>query len=155
MTEPIYTYDLQYYIDIADDDTPDYTNVTEDTAFDPNREYGTYSPTYKNRKVQPEYDTTAKYGIDMDIDIYENQPFQDWLVLHEDHKDVPTSVIRIWAKQGTATARPAKRAYFGMTLDPLDGPAGEPIKGKGKLKMTSDGWQEGLFNETSKAFTAG
>ncbi|MDR3053323.1 MAG: hypothetical protein LBU48_05640 [Coriobacteriales bacterium] len=156
---PIYTYDIQYYIDISDtaggaSPTPNFANVTEDTAFDPSREYSTYSPSYKDREVQPEYDTSSKYGIAMDVDIFENQAFQEWLVAHEDDKNVPTSIVRVWAKKGTEQARPAKMAAFGLTMDPLDGPAGEFLKGKGKLKMTSNGWTAGTFNETTKVFTA-
>ena len=51
---------------------------------------------------------------------------------------------------GTSTAKEAK---FAMTESPIDGDAEGPLKAKGTLSMTSDGWTKGTFDEAAKTFT--
>ncbi len=145
---------LQYYMDIGDTTTPEYANVTEDTAFDPSVEFGSYTTAYKDRKVQPTISTGKKITIDVDIDIIKGQDLQDWLITHEDDVNVPTKVVRVWTDGTTATALEAKQADFLWNPQQLDGPAGSPIKGKGTLTMVSDGWVKGTWDSTTKAFTA-
>lgn len=152
--EPVFTNVLQYYMDTSDSaETPVYTNVTEDTAFDPSSDITTYDPKYKDRINQPSYVSGKKTTIEMDIDIIKNQPFQVWLLKHEDDVNVPTSVVRVWMDEETSGAYKAKMANFVMTEKPIDGPSGEALKATGTLTMTSDKWTEGTFNPTTKAFT--
>ncbi|MDR1421362.1 MAG: hypothetical protein LBI64_00655, partial [Coriobacteriales bacterium] len=105
-------------------------------------------------KVQPEYAASKTYKYDVDIDL-EDQPLQDWFVEHEDDSNVATSVVRIWAEEGSATARPARKADFLWNGNPLDGDANGPIKTTGVLTMVSDGWVVGTFDPTAGIFTLG
>jgi hypothetical protein len=154
MAEPIKVDVMQYYLDIGDG-TPLYVRVTEDTAFNPTVEREEYSPKYKCNKTQPKYAAGKTYGIDVDIDIVDEQQLQEWLILHEDDDNVPTAVVRVRTDLGTASARPARRAEFAWNGNPLDGEANNPLKITGKLNMTSDGWAEGEFDEATKTFTVG
>lgn len=148
-----YTYDLQYYIDIADgaEGAPTYERVTDDEAFNPSNDDATYEPKYKCNKTNPKYTTARKTSIELDIDMVESQALQGWLEKHEDDINVPTSVVRVWSfSDGTSKAKEAK---FAMTLGPIDGDAEGALKAKGTLAMTSDGWTEGAFDAATKKFT--
>lgn len=149
-----YTYAHQYYIDISDgaDDGPRFVRVTDDEAFNPTNDDAKYEPKYKCNKTSPSYTASRKTSIDIDIDMLENQQLQDWLMLHEDDANVPTTVVREWTfSDGTATA---KKAGFAMTLNPIDGDAEGALKAKGTLSMTSDGWVRGTFDPQNGVFTA-
>jgi len=145
---------FQYYLDISDSTTAAYERVTEDSSFDPSSEQTTYSPSYKDRHVQPEYVTGKKITVDFEIDIMEDQSLQDWFKTHEWDDNVATKLVRVDTSGGTGTARPAIMAAFTMNQSPIDGAAGEALKAKGTLKMTDAAWTVGTFNETTKAFTA-
>ena len=149
-----YTYDHQWYVDVADaaSGAPKYVLVTDDEGFNPSNNDASYEPKYKCNKTNPKYVTGRKTNIEMDIDIVEGQELQEWLVKHEDDINVPTSVVRVWRfPDGTSTA---KEAAFAMTLSPIDGDAEGALKAKGTLSMTSDGWTDGTFDEKTKTFTA-
>lgn len=148
-----YTYDHQWYIDVADgaSEAPKYVLVTDDEGFNPANDDSSYEPKYKCNKTNPKYVTGRKTTIEVDIDIVEGQELQTWLKKHEDDINVPTSVVRVWRfGDGTATA---KQGNFAMTLAPIDGDAEGALKAKGTLSMTSDGWTAGTFDESTKTFT--
>lgn len=147
-----YTYDHQWYMDVADgaEGAPKYVQVTDDEGFNPSNDDASYEPKYKCNKTNPKYVTGRKTTIEMDIDIVEGQELQEWLIKHEDDINVPTSVVRVWRfADGTSTAKEAK---FAMTESPIDGDAEGSLKAKGTLSMTSDGWTDGTFDETAKTF---
>lgn len=54
---------------------------------------------------------------------------------------------------GTEGTYEAKKATFLMNQDPIDGSAGEALRAKGKLSMTSDGWTDGTFGPDTATFT--
>lgn len=153
MPAPSFTYQIQWYIDIADgaETGKKYVRVTEDEAFDMDTDESTYSPSYKCNKVNPEYVTARKVTVDFDVDIVDGQDLQEWFKKHEDDMNVPTSVVRVWEDaEGNVVA--AKKADFAMTEKPIDGEAEGALKATGTLTMTSDGWTEGTFDKATNTF---
>lgn len=154
MAKPTFTHEIQYYMDISDTDgkTPSYVQVTEDTDFNPSIDLTSYDPKYKDRINQPSYNTGKTTTVSMTVDIVENQDFQDWLLLHEDDINVPTSIVRAWVSGADTGKVKAKKADFAMTENPVDGASGEAARATGTLSMTSDGWVTGTFDLATKAF---
>lgn len=145
---------FQYYLDTSDAAEPVYTRVTEDSSFNPSADKTTYSPSYKDRKVQPEYVVGKKIAVEYDIDILDDQALQDWFRAHEWDDNVPTRLVRVDRSSGSEAERPAIMAAFVMNENPIDGAAGEALKATGTLTMTDADWTTGTFNESTKAFTA-
>ena len=74
-----YTYDHQWYVDVADaaSGAPKYVLVTDDEGFNPSNNDASYEPKYKCNKTNPKYVTGRKTNIEMDIDIVEGQELQE------------------------------------------------------------------------------
>jgi hypothetical protein len=91
-----------------------------------------------------------------EIDLMDAGDLSTYLVANEDGINVETEIVRVYMfKPATtpATGYVAKRATFSMNQTPIDGAAGEVLKAKGTLSMTSDGWEAGTFDPDTATFT--
>lgn len=155
MSEPVWTYQIQYYIKTGESGTPavpTYTLIDYDNSFNPTKDINFYEPTYKARQNQPKWATSVKTSIEFDIDIVESEALQTYFKDNEDILNVETEIVRVWAVGTEPQAGyAAKKATFVMNQNPIDGEAGSAIHATGTLDMTSDGWTAGTFK--NGAFT--
>jgi len=156
MANPITTEKIQHWLLTGVDE---FTNVTEAIAFDPSVDLTTYDPSYKDRLNQPSYVTGKKTTVEAEIDLLDDGDLHAFLIDNEDNINVETEIVRVYmfdevmaGETGTGTYR-AKKAAFNMTLNPIDGAAGEVLKATGTFSMTSDGWTEGVFDPDTTTFT--
>ena len=74
---------------------------------------------------------------------------------HRNDTDVSCEVCRVFTWMGTATAQTCdKAAFLFNATDPSNANAGQPVVTGGTLNMADDGWAEGTWNPSTKAFTA-
>ena len=63
-------------------------------------------------------------------------------------------MCRVFTWLGTATAQTADKAAFLFSpSDPVNANAGQPVVTGGTLNMADDGWTEGNWNPSTKAFS--
>lgn len=108
MARPVFNDMVQYYIEsLLDGEQDEKFRVTEDTAFDPSSDDSSYDPEYKDRVVQPSYTTSTKNSIEFNIDAVDGQALQEWLLKHEDDKNVPVRITRVlmYRPKGAAKAQ--------------------------------------------------
>lgn len=152
---PIWGYELKDYINIGEDSSPSWIEVTNLLSWEFSDDQTTYDPSYINVPVSPTYVLGNKASIDYEKDAYKNNALDTWLMAHEDETNIPVEVCRVRTWEGTAPNHPAKRASFYLTPQQLDkNSAGEPIKLKGTLSKSGD-WESGTFNVGSPSFAAG
>ena len=153
MSQPTWSYEIEYYVNTSDTSTPTWTFVDYDTSFNPSRDNTTYDASYKARKVQPSWVVSSRFTVDFDIDIVESEALQTWFKKHEDDQNTPTDIIRVWKTGSSPFA--AKKAAFNMNCNPLDADAGGPAHATGTMTMADDGWTNGTvtFSGTTPTFT--
>ena len=141
MSEPTWSYQIEYYLNTGTIGTPTWTFVDYDTSFNPSRDNTTYDASYKARKNQPSWVVSSRFSIDFDIDIVENQTLQTWFKTNEDTMNAATEILRVWKTGSSPYA--AKCAQFACNCNPLDADAGGPAHATGTMTMVDDGWTVG------------
>ena len=153
-------YEIQHYLAFPDIEGGfgDNLRVTEDTSFDTSNDDSTYEPEYLDRKVQPKYTMGRKTNIEFELDAVLPGPIQAKLYEVEDELNVPvvyTRTVGVDFETGQAldpTALAAKQAGGTLTMSPLSGEPGNPIKLKGSLTLTEE-YTKGTFDSTTATFT--
>ena len=152
---PIWGYRLQDWIDIGEDGTPKWIEVTNLLSWEFSDDQTTYEPAYIDVQVSPTYVLGNKASISYEKDAYLENELDEWIMEHEDDTSIPVKLARVRTWEGSAPSHPAKMADFALTPQQLDKNAsGEPIKLKGTLSKTGD-WGKGTFNVSEPAFTSG
>lgn len=150
---PIWGYELEDYIDIGTAASPSWHKVTNLLSWEVEDDDETYEPDYVDVKGKKKFNVGNSCSISYEKDAYQNNEFDEWIMDHEDDSNIPVRVMRVrtWSK-GSDGAMKAKCAGFNMTPKQLDkNSKNEPIKLKGDLNMSDDGWTQGTWNGT--AFT--
>ena len=156
---PIWGYEVQEYINIGDDTTASWQNVTHLLSWDESNDAETYEPDYINTKNKTKYTVGKSCSIEFEKDAYRNNALDTWLIKHEDETDISVQVCKVytWKTSGTATSKvDAKLGNFLMTPSPMDNnSSGESAKLKASLSM-KDGeeWTAGTWDTTKPGFTA-
>ncbi len=152
---PVWGDELKDYIDIGTPDSPHWIEGTNLLSWEFDGDQVTYEPEYINRRTSPKFVLGETASISYEKDLYRNNALDAFLVEHEDDADIPVRVCRVRTWEGEPTAHGAKMAAFGLTPSQLDkNTAGEPVKLKGTLSMSDEGWTKGTFDTKGLAFIA-
>lgn len=152
---PIWGYQLQDWIDIGEEGTPNWIEVTNLLSWEFSDDQTTYDPSYIDVKISPSFVLGSKASIDYEKDAYLGNTLDEWIIEHEDDTSIPVKIARVRTWEGSPTAHPAKSAAFALTPQQLDkNSSGEPLKLKGTVSKTGD-WETGTFNVSEPAFTSG
>lgn len=153
-------WEMQHWLEFKEGGAwGDPVRVTEDPTFDTENDDKSYEPEYLDRKVQPTWTMSRKTSLKFEVDAVLPGDIQARLASCEDEINVPVRYTRTLAvdlQTGNAlpsTALAAKRAEGTLTMDPIKGGAGDPMKLSGTINLTTD-YEYGTFNGTTKAFSA-
>lgn len=150
---PIYSDQIQHYIDTGEAEAEAYENATALLTFTPTFERNEYAPSYIERSNNPKFRRGGTYTIEMEADAMSDQPLHAFVMEHEHDSNVPVKVVRVKLFEGAAGAYGAERAEFLMNVSPLQPTANEPVKLSATFDMSSAEWETGTWNESTKKFT--
>lgn len=147
---------LRFYDDIqwfysATGGTPTFAQVAGYTAFDGSADISNYEPEYKDTRSMPSYPINKREQIEFEVDYDDAGSFTSFLDTMEDNLDAQVILVKVKA-WGTAPYE-AKQGTFSISLNPLDGAAGEALRHTGTLTLIGE-WTTGTFDTSTKAFTA-
>lgn len=153
---PIWGNELEYYINTGTNEAAAWTKVTELLTWEPSDEPKTYEPAWLDRKVSPVFVQGRTCSINWTKDTVKNGALEAWVMEHRNETDVACEVCRMFTWLGTAAAQTADMASFLFNpADPSNANGGQPVVTGGTLNMADDGWTEGTWNPSTKAFAAG
>lgn len=151
---PIWGYELEDYVNIGTPSAASWQKATNLLSWELEDDAETYEPGYIDTKAKKKFVVGTSASISYEKDAYKNNPFDEWLMTHEDESNIPVEVMRVrtWDKT-TEGKMKAKKAAYTLTPSQLDKNSnGEPIKLKGELNMDDENWTQGTWDGT--AFTA-
>lgn len=150
---PIWGYELEDYINIGTALAASWQKVTNLLSWELDDDAETYEPDYIDTKAKKKFTVGINASISYEKDAYKNNAFDEWLMAHEDDTNIPVEVMRVrtWDKSTDGKMK-AKKAAYVLTPSQLDKNSnGEPIKLKGELDMSDEGWTQGTWD--GSAFT--
>lgn len=151
---PIYSEQLQYWLDISDAaDESGYENTAGVLTWTPSATLSEYKPAFLERAISPTFKRTSGYTIDSQFAAMSDEPTHEYFIAHEDMTNVVTNVVRVDMFDPVTGGYRARRAAFYMTVAPLTQNANEPFKIPPTFNMTDDGWTHGVFNVDTRTFT--
>lgn len=149
-------YKLEDYINIGTSASPNWVLASELLTWNINSENTEYSPSWLDRKNQPKFIMGSSCTVDFEKDTVVGGELEAWVIEHRNDTDVPCEICRVYTWMGTATAKTADKAGFLFTPNAFSkSNAGQPVVSGGVFNRSSDGWEAGNWNPTTKAFTAG
>lgn len=152
---PIWGYELEDYINVGTDGTPQWIEVTNLLNWEFSDDQITYEPNYVNVPVSPSYVLGNRASIDYEKDAYRENALDAWIEEHEDESSIPVEVMRVKTWRTSGSGFEAKKAAFALTPNQLDkNSSGEPVKLSGTLSKTGD-WTKGVYDKSSSTFTPG
>ena len=151
---PIWGNELEYYINTGTAAEPEWVKITELLSWESSAEPKTYEPAWLDRKVAPVFALGRTCSITWTKDTVKGGELEAWAMEHRNETDVACEVCRVFTWLGTATAQTADKAAFLFSpSDPANANAGQPVVTGGTLNMADDGWTEGNWNPSTKAFS--
>ena len=152
--KPIFSDQIQYFMDISSSTTADFENVTSLLSVSPARDKTSYAPNYIERSVSPEWQTGGTFKLDFQMDAMEDSDLHEFLMSKEHTDNVQVKVVRVKRfEAGTTTGTyAAEQATFNLNMAPLGQEANAPVKLNASLSMVSDGWSAGTWTKATSAF---
>ena len=150
----IWGNELEYYINTGTAAEPKWVKITELLSWESSAEPKTYESAWLDRKVSPTFVQGRTCSITWTKDTVKGGELEAWAMEHRNETDVACDVCRVFTWLGTATAQTADKAAFLFSpSDPVNANAGQPVVTGGTLNMADDGWTEGNWNPSTKAFS--
>lgn len=154
-TPPVWGHELQYWLNLGTSATPDWVQVTELLSWANSSDTKSYEPKYLDRQSSPKFAQGRTESIEWTKDYYKAGEIDAWLLTHRNDLNIACQIAKVYSWDGTATALTADMADFLFNPQALTNEQAEQaVIGGGALSMASDGWDEGTWNPTTKAFTA-
>lgn len=153
MEKPIFSYELEDYLDIGDG-TENVVQATNMLSWDTESDKSEYTAECLDYIAAKTWvlGRTCKITAQQ-IAMHEND-LTDWIMKHEDDTDVPTKIYRVKAWTADANGEcQCKMAAFKFNPDEPVKEFNSALKIGGGFERADDDWTFGTFNRTTKVFT--